>query len=129
MQRIRQSIAAIGKNDVQIAVSHLPMTSADVNAARAAAPASKVFSLHRAALILAGGYCSGQWRIPGMGAVYVPDMGFFPADDRIVGLDYLDGVWQHISPGLGASDDYPFMPFRLFNSPGVTMLVLSTSFT
>lgn len=128
MQRIREAISSIDKDDIQIAVSHLPLTGADVNAARAAASPTQVFSLHNASLILSGGYCGGQWRLPGMGAIYVPEMGFFPEDNRIVGLGYLNGVWQYISPGLGASDDYPFMPFRLFNSPGAAMLVLTSSF-
>ena len=61
-----------------------------------------------------------------MGAVYVPELGFFPQDEKITGMGYLAGVWQHISPGLGAGTDYPwFMPMRLFNSPGATMLVLT----
>ena len=48
-------------------------------------------------------------------------------DVQITGMGYLGGVWQHISPGLGPSGLYPWMPFRLFNSPGATMLVLTSS--
>ena len=41
------------------------------------------------------------------------------------GLDYLSGIPQYISPGLGASDYYRWQPGRLFNSPTVTMIALT----
>lgn len=126
MQRIREKIASMQEKDLQVAVSHMPLTKESVAESRAWAT-SKVFSMSRVSLILSGGYCAGQWRIPGLGAVYVPELGTFPADEQITGLGYLGGIWQHISPGLGASPDYPFMPFRVFNSPGATMLVLSAT--
>ncbi len=125
MRRIREIIAAMKDKDIQVAVSHMPLTKASVAESRAWAT-SKVFSMSKVSLVLAGGYCGGQWRIPGMGPVYIPELGFFPGDEGVTGMEYLSGVWQHISPGLGAGVDYPwFMPFRLFNSPGATMLVLS----
>ena len=127
MQRIREKIATMKEKDVQIVVSHMPLTKESVAESRSWAT-SKVFSMSHVSLILSGGYCGGQWRIPGVGALYAPELGAFPADEKIVGLGYLAGVWQHISPGLGASPDYPwFMPFRLFNSPGATMLVLTAA--
>ena len=127
MQRIREKIASMKEKDVQVAVSHMPLTKASVAEARTWTT-NKAFSMSHVSLILSGGYCAGQWRIPGVGAVYAPELGAFPADEKITGMSYLAGVWQHISPGLGASPDYPwFMPFRLFNSPGVTMLVLTAT--
>ena len=127
MQRIREKIAQIKENDLQVAVSHMPLTKESVAASRAWA-SSKVFTMSKVSLALSGGYCAGQWRIPGVGAVWAPELGFFPEDEQVAGLGYLSGLWQHISPGLGASPDYPFfMPMRLFNSPGATMLVLTAS--
>ena len=127
MQRIREKIASIKESHIQVAVSHMPLTRESVAESRAWAT-SKVFSMSNVSLILAGGYCAGQWRIPGVGAVYVPELGFFPDDEEITGMVYLAGVWQHISVGLGAGTDYPwFMPMRLFNSPGATMLVLTAT--
>ena len=127
MQRIREKIAAIKEKDIQVAVSHMPLTKASVASSRAWAT-SKVFTMSRVSLALSGGYCAGQWRIPGVGAIWAPELGFFPDDEQISGLNYISGLWQHISPGLGASPDYPFfMPMRLFNSPGATMLVLSAT--
>ncbi len=127
MQHLREAMAAMKSSDIQVAVTNYPLTREEVQGVRNSVSAKQVFSYHHVSLVLAGGYCNGQWRLPGIGAVYVPEHGWFPGDVALSGLHYLDGVWQHISPGLGASPDYPLMPFRLFNSPGVTVLVLTTS--
>ena len=127
MQRIREKIDSMKEKDVQVVVSHMPLTKESVAESRAQAT-DKIFSMSRVSLALTGGYCAGQWRIPGVGPVYIPELGFFPGDAGVTGISYLGGVWQHTSAGLGASPDYPwFMSFRLFNSPGATMLVLSAT--
>ncbi len=128
MARIQEKIGMIGKNDVQIAVTHMPL-SRDTMAKARAQDQGELFDLARINLVLSGGYCGGQWRIPGVGALYVPELGWLPEDDGLVGMTYLSGVWQHISPGLGASSEYPFMPFRLFNGPGAALIVLTASMT
>lgn len=127
MGRIRETIATVKESHIQVAVSHMPLTKQGIADSRAWA-GSSVFSMQRVSLILAGGYCGGQWRIPGVGAIYVPELGFFPEEEQITGMSFLSGVWQHISPGLGAGTGYPwFMSFRLFNSPGATMLILTAT--
>lgn len=125
MQRIREIIGTIKEGHIQVAVNHMPLTKEAVADSRAWST-NKIFTMSNVSLILAGGYCAGQWRIPGLGAVYVPELGFFPEDSQLTGMSYLAGVWQHVSPGLGAGAGYPWwMPFRLFNAPGATMLVLT----
>lgn len=125
MQRLRETRKLISEKDIQICVSHAPLTEEYVRTIVQANTKDQM-KLHNADLIIAGHYCSGQWRLPGLGAIYVPDLGFFPQDDLIMGLDYLHGIPQYISPGLSASDYYPF-PGRLFNAPGVTMIALSAN--
>lgn len=127
MTRIRETIATVKESHIQVAVSHMPLTKEGIADSRAWS-GSEVFSMQKVSLILAGGYCGGQWRIPGIGAIYVPELGFFPPDEQISGMGFLSGVWQHISPGLSAGTGYPwFMSFRLFNPPGATMLVLTAT--
>lgn len=126
ISRIRETLGTIKATDIQVAVSHMPLTKEYVVQAKASIPEKTVLSMHHVSLVLAGGYCAGQWRIPGGGAIWAPEMGFFPEDTLITGMSYLSGVRQHISPGLGASSLYPLLPFRLFNSPAVTRLVLTT---
>lgn len=126
MRRLRETKKLIRENDVQIAVTHAPLTLEDVSGI--GWQDSGVFSLRNVSLVLAGHYAGGQWRLPGLGAVYVPELGFFPQDRQIVGLNYLNGVPQYISPGLSASDFYP-MPGRLFNAPAVTCVSLTANIT
>lgn len=127
LERIRETIATVKDSHLQVAVSHMPLTKEGIADSRAWS-SNKTFSMENVSLILAGGYCGGQWRIPGVGAIYVPELGFFPEDEQITGMGILSGVWQHISAGLGPGTGYPwFMPFRLFNSPGATMLVLTAT--
>ncbi|MDO4741678.1 MAG: hypothetical protein Q4A66_13505, partial [Eubacteriales bacterium] len=58
--------------------------------------------------------------------IWVPELGWFPDDHVVSGLSYLVGIPQHISPGLGASTAYPYMPGRLYNSPTVSIIYLTT---
>lgn len=126
LQRIRETLSTIRSGDIQIMVTHMPVTKDYVAASREMQTSGKL-SMRDVSLILAGGYCGGQWRLPGAGAIWTPDLGFFPEDSLIQGLHYTAGVWQHISPGLGVSPQYPLLPYRMFNSPAATLIVLSSS--
>lgn len=125
-QRIRASLRDLRSTDVQVAVSHAPISKQQMNESIQLSSKSEVFALRQASLILAGHYCGGQWRIPGMGAVYHPDLGWWPDDSQLMGLQYLGGVPQYISPGLGASSIYPYLHFRVLNHPQVTYLELTS---
>ena len=78
-----------------------------------------------ASLILAGHYNGGQRRIPFIGAVYVPELGWFPKDQEVQGLSYTDGIPQYISPGLGSDPHYEHQPGRVFNPPVITKITLT----
>lgn len=124
--RIRETIAGMKAEDIQIAVTHMPLDDDYIRAQRQVdGSKTKVFSLRSVSLVLAGHTCGGQWRIPGVGAVYDPDYGWFPEDTLVKGLSYHGGTWQYISPGLAASDVNPF-PGRLFNEPEVTIIYLTS---
>ena len=125
MQRLRETRKAITEKDIQIAVSHAPLTE-EYARAMMQVKGKDQMRLQNASLVLAGHYCAGQWRLPGMGAAYVPELGMFPDDELIQGLDYLDGLPQYISPGLSYSDFYP-MPGRLFNKPAITMIAMTAN--
>ena len=125
IQRIREIKETITANhDVQIAVTHVPMTETDMVEAKENT-SGEIFSMQNVALILAGHFCGGQWRLPGGSAIYVPGYGWWPEDSQIQGLNYLRGIPQYISPGLGASDYYP-LPGRLFNEPTITLIYLTS---
>lgn len=126
MRRLRETKKAISANDIQIAVTHKPLTAQYISEMVAASAPDEFFSLRRVSLVLAGHYVGGQWRLPRLGAFWVPELGFFPEDSLIVGLDYFSGIPQYISPGLAASDFYPF-PGRLFNVPVITTIYLTAN--
>ena len=118
------AIKAMNKNDLQIALTHVPLEADYVREMVAWADESAVFTFRRLTLVLAGHYCGGQWRLAGLGPLYVPEKGWFAGDTGIVGLDRVNSITQYISGGIGASDFYP-MPGRLFNAPSVSLLAFT----
>lgn len=125
-QRIREAIGSMLPGDIQIAVTHTPLTGGYVAEMSQRSSTKHVFSLPNVSLVLAGHYCAGQVRIPFKGALYMPEYGWFPDDALITGLHEVGGIQQYISPGLSGSSTYPYIPFRLFNSPGVTYIELTS---
>lgn len=69
-------------------------------------------------LVLTGHAHGGQFRIPGLGGVYVPDQGFFPKYDE--GMHTQNGTTMIVSRGLGNS----LFPFRLGNPPEIVTVTL-----
>ncbi|MDO4566734.1 MAG: metallophosphoesterase [Oscillospiraceae bacterium] len=69
-------------------------------------------------LVLAGHTHGGQWRLPLIGAVFIPNQGFFPAISD--GKYRLEDTAMIVSRGLGASN----IRFRAFNRPQVALVSL-----
>ena len=126
--RIRETIRSMQATDIQVAVSHEPLSEAISQTVVSWSSRSDVFALRQASLILCGHYCGGQWRLPGVGAIYVPGLGWFPDDSLITGKGYIGRIPQYISPGLGTSGAYPYQPFRLFNNPTISSIELTQKF-
>jgi predicted MPP superfamily phosphohydrolase len=85
-------------------------------------------------LVLAGHYCGGGWKLPFLGALYVPDTtldrhGWFPAKDAVDGLRMLGTTQLYTSPGLSVTDKILLPNFRLFNAPTVTLITLTSAIT
>jgi predicted MPP superfamily phosphohydrolase len=82
------------------------------------------FSIRQVDLVMAGHFVGGQWRLFGLGPIYVPELGWFPGDTGIMGLQRINSVNQYVTGGLGASTFYP-MPGRLFNPPSAALLTFT----
>ena len=83
-------------------------------------------------LILAGHYCGGVWRIPILGAFYVPDRtmprgGWFPEQTSVNGLSSVGEAQTYITRGLSTNGSVPLMPFRLFNAPEISVITLTST--
>ena len=125
LEDIRTLKAEFAPEDIQIVVSHTPLTEEYTQNLVSWTDKETVFSLRYANLILAGHYNGGQWRIPGVGAIYVPELGWFPEDSMVQGLSWLGDIPQYISPGLGSDPHYENMPGRVYNPPVITRIVLT----
>ena len=122
LKEIKKQLKA---TDIQVVLTHSPLTEDYVRDLFSWANKEDLFSIRYASLILAGHYNGGQWRIPFVGAVYVPELGWFPEDSLVRGLSYPGGIPQYISPGLGSDPHYEHQPGRIFNSPAITRIVLT----
>ena len=124
--RLEAARKAMKEKDLQILVSHYPLTQASVHDL-ADYTSQNVMTLSHVDLALAGHYCGGQWRLPFADkALYIPHLGWFPAQELYTGLNWVGSIPQNISDGLGASDYYSFMPGRVFNKPAVTLISLTS---
>lgn len=111
------------EEDIKIAVTHYPMSEAvyegDIGK-----------KLGKYDLIVSGHYHGGQWRIPYVGGLFIPDLnesGFFPSQDRVSGLTEWGGFKQYVSKGIGAGGPIELLRFRLFNKPEINLIKLVRS--
>ena len=125
LEEIREQKALFVPEDIQVVLTHTPLTEEYLKSVVSWTDKDSYFSLRYANLILAGHYNGGQWRLPWGRAVYVPELGWFPEDSEIMGLQYLDGTPQYISPGLGSDPHYENMPGRIYNPPVITKIILT----
>jgi predicted MPP superfamily phosphohydrolase len=114
--------ASISADDLHIAVMHKPLEEARAELINAWSASGDIFYRSIDAFI-AGHLAGGQWRLPWLGALYVPDKGFLP--EGVEGKILVSGWQQVISAGLGSSSDTPFPKFRLFNTPELTLITFT----
>ncbi len=135
--RIREAQRTMTASDIQIAVTHAPLSETSIRELHDAYEGGQSIYIGGISLIIAGHQNAGTWRLPGGGAIWVPDSftvktsGFFPSDTGLAGLQNSLGITQYITSGLGTSCLYPsFMQsFRLFNQPAVSVLTLTSRLT
>jgi len=125
MQEIRTAKETVQPEDIQVVLTHTPLTEDYVQEMASYGTKEDYFSMRYAGIILAGHYNGGQWRLPLGGAIYVPELGWFPDDELVVGMSYPAGIPQYISPGLGSDPHYEYQPGRIYNAPTVTLITLT----
>ena len=113
----------IKEGDINIVITHYPMS-------KGVYEGSLGEELSQYDLVLAGHYHGGQWQIPGIGALFIPDLnesGFLPSQERVSGLTTWGGINQYVSKGLGAGGPIELLRFRLFNPPEMNLITLVKS--
>ena len=117
--------------DIHISLAHEPPADAFIYTSEDHDPDNERF-LPTPELIVAGHYCGGVWRIPGVGAFYVPDStlergGWFPEQEDVSGLSMVGETQVSLTRGLSTNGSTPLMPFRLFNEPEISVLTLTST--
>ena len=130
MQKLYDAELNMATTDLHIALAHEPPEDEFIYTSESHAVDERF--LLPPELVLAGHYCNGVWRIPFLGALYVPDKtlprgGWFPEQSRICGLSSVDETQMYITSGLSNSGSVPLMPFRLFNGPQISLLTLTST--
>ncbi len=128
MQALLDSTTQIKPEDLHISVAHIPPASVP----RVSDGTDNY--LPTVDLILAGHYCGGVWKLPLVGALYIPAVeaprhGWFPAKASVEGLSMLGSVNLYVTGGLGVTDKVYLPDFRLNNQPKVTILRLTAALT
>jgi uncharacterized protein len=119
---LKNILEDISPEDVLIGLTHYPLTPAMLDN-----PPADDFPIYD--LILSGHYHGGQIRIPFVGAIYLPEPSpdrWFPLEKIVSGFYQGKFTQQYISRGLGASSSFPYLNFRLFNPPEITLITLTS---
>ena len=134
MMALKSAALYMEDSDLHITLAHYPPQESVLASALNNAVAVENAYLFAPDLALAGHYCGGVWKVPFLGAFYIPNAiyprhGWFPNQADVNGLRQTASTMVYTSAGLGVTD-YGFFPdFRLFNSPQVSLLTLTTTLT
>ena len=129
-EELLDAVSSMSSDDLHIAVAHYP----PIESYNASSNYSGSGMLRTADLVLAGHYCGGGWKLPILGAIYIPAIeaprhGWLPDQTLVEGERTLSGVNVYTTGGLGMSDAIPLPRFRLNNQPKVTILTLTAALT
>ena len=130
-QRLVNAVNSMTATDVHISLAHEP-PSDDFLAASATHDTTEEKYLTQPALVLAGHYCGGVWRLPALGAFYIPSStadrhGWFPAQEDVHGLSTAGGTQMYVTAGLSTTGSAPVMFFRFLNRPQISIIELTAT--
>ncbi|MBE5808481.1 MAG: metallophosphoesterase [Clostridiales bacterium] len=130
-ENLYAAVGSIAQDDFVLCLSHEVPADKTIETASGYTSSDDKF-MNAPELVLAGHYCGGVWRIPGYGAFYIPDRmlprsGWFPAQTRAQGLSSVGVSQVYITGGLSTNADVRVMPFRLGNSPQISLLTLTAT--
>lgn len=130
-QRLLQAVNSMTATDVHISLAHEPPSDEFLSASAAHASSGEKY-LTQPSLVLAGHYCGGVWRLPGLGAFYIPSStadrhGWFPAQEDVQGLSNAGGTQMYITAGLSTTGSAPLMFFRFLDRPQISIIELTAT--
>ena len=130
-QRLLQAVNSMTATDVHISLAHEPPSDEFLAASATHASTGEKY-LTQPSLVLAGHYCGGVWRLPGLGAFYIPSStavrhGWFPAQEDVQGLSSAGGTQMYITAGLSTTGSAPLMFFRFLDRPQLSIIELTAT--
>lgn len=130
-QNFYNTVDSIKEEDFLLTLSHQVPSDKAIYAMTTHESATEKY-MPEPELILAGHYCGGVWRLPVLGAFYVPDNmmarnGWFPNQSDVHGLSAVGESQVYITGGLSTNSETPFMAFRFFNQPELSVLTLTAT--
>ena len=128
-KRFYSAVREISATDLLIGLSHVVPDDDFIRSAASHDQESDSY-LFEPELIVSGHYCGGMWKLPGLGAFYVPNTmlprnGWFPAQEDVSGLSSVGESQIFITNGLSNTSSIPVLPFRVFNDPEISVLKLT----
>ncbi len=131
---LKEAALYMEEKDLHISLSHYPPNENALASAQSNVSNIENAYLGAPDLAFCGHYCGGVWRIPLLGAFYIPDSlaprhGWLPAQENVRGLRTSSSTTIYTSAGLGATDYGFFLDFRLFNAPQISLITLTTQLT
>lgn len=131
---LKEAALYMEETDLHISLSHYPPTENTFLSAKSNVEATENAFLFAPDITFCGHYCGGVWRLPLVGAFYVPDSlaprhGWLPAQESVSGLSQIASATVYTSAGLGVTDYGLFPDFRLMNSPQISLITLTTRLT
>ncbi|MEG0935751.1 MAG: metallophosphoesterase [Clostridia bacterium] len=134
MMKADEAVHQMSADQLHLAVSHYPPSQGYIEITQQLGQESeeKYTYLPTVDMVLAGHYCGGGWKLPFLGALYVPNdllprHGWFPQKAEVEGLRQLGATQVYTSPGLSVTDKIKLPNFRLFNPPTITVLTLTSA--
>lgn len=127
-EKFYAAVNSISSSDLLIGLSHV--TPDDDFIQSAAMHDGQDGYLFEPELIVSGHYCGGVWKLPFVGALYVPNRmlpryGWFPDKEDVSGLSKVAETQVYITSGLSTTSSIPLLPFRTFNDPEISVLTLT----
>ncbi|NLF27171.1 MAG: metallophosphoesterase [Clostridiales bacterium] len=129
--RLLDAVNRMSETDVHLSLAHEPPSDAFLRASASHDTPDEKF-LTQPSIVLAGHYCGGVWRLPFLGAFYIPSAtadrhGWLPAQQDVKGLSAVSETHLYITAGLSTPGSAPFMAFRMLNSPEISVIELTAT--
>ena len=130
LDALSAAVKSMTDNDLHIAVAHQPPSDEFLQSAYTSSQSDSF--LRAVDLVLAGHYCGGNWKLPFVGALYIPSddlprHGWFPARSQVEGYRLSGSTGVYVTGGLGATDAIHTPGFRLANKSKVTLITLTSA--